>query len=83
MSAPLDTTPNAALDRAIAFFGGMSAMARALKLSGHQVVQEWRRQGRVPAPHCAEIERITGEKSELLNDTIDWEFYRTAGRVAA
>lgn len=77
------TQGNEAIERSIAYFGSLSAMARALGLSGYQVIQEWRRQGRVPAEHCPAIERATGERCELLNGRVDWAFIRETGKVAA
>lgn len=71
-------SPNAALERAIEHFGSLSAMARALGLSGYQVIQEWRRQGRVPAEHCPNIEDVTGEMCEDLNDKIPWAKVRNS-----
>ncbi|MBO4119869.1 transcriptional regulator [Cupriavidus gilardii] len=66
------------LEKAIACFGSLSAMARALGLSGYQVIQEWRRQGRVPAEHCPVVERLTAGAvtCEELNEKVDWAFVR-------
>lgn len=66
-------------------FGSLSAMARALNLSGYQVIQEWRRQGRVPAEHCPVVERLTegAVTCEELNDKVDWAFVRAGGAKTA
>ena len=77
MNRPLVPPENAALERAIAKFGSLAAMARALHLSGYQVIQAWRRQGRVPAEHCPEVEKATGEPCEELNMKVDWAFIRS------
>ncbi|CDY76138.1 hypothetical protein BGLT_05211 [Caballeronia glathei] len=77
------TQTNDSLERAIKHFGTLSAMARALELSGYQVIQEWRKQGRVPAEHCSAVEAHTGVMSEMLNDRIDWTYYRRTGKIAA
>ncbi len=77
------TTPNPDLERAIAKFTSLRAMASALGLSGYQVIQEWRRQGRVPAEHCSEVEKLTGVPSEKLNSRVDWDFYRQSSRLPA
>ncbi|MBB2981783.1 transcriptional regulator [Paraburkholderia tropica] len=69
---------NKALERAIAKFDSLAAMARALGLSGYQVIQEWRRQCRVPAEHCPQVERMTGEPCEELNPKVDWAYVRSA-----
>lgn len=71
-------TSNAGLERAIAKFGSLAGMARALNLSGYQVIQEWRRQGRVPAEHCPEVEKATGVPCEQLNAKVDWAYLRSS-----
>ncbi|MEK6419993.1 MAG: YdaS family helix-turn-helix protein [Burkholderia gladioli] len=72
-----NTSPNAYLDQAIAHFPSLAAMARELGLSGYQVIQEWRRQGRVPAEHCPEVEKRTGILCEKLNGKVDWAYLRS------
>lgn len=47
----------------------MSAMARALGLSGYQVIQSWRIAGRVPSPHVPKLAELTGESRE---DLVGW-----------
>jgi DNA-binding transcriptional regulator YdaS (Cro superfamily) len=76
MNTPTPQPMNAALERAIATFDSLSAMARALNLSGYQVIQEWRRQCRVPAEHCPAVEKLTGEPCEELNTKVDWAYVR-------
>ncbi|WP_250534020.1 YdaS family helix-turn-helix protein [Caballeronia sp. AZ10_KS36] len=56
-------------------------MADAIGVSGYQVIQDWRKRGRVPPAHCKVIEQLTGERSELLNGDVDWAFYRKTGAV--
>jgi DNA-binding transcriptional regulator YdaS (Cro superfamily) len=69
MNTPNHTPKNEALERAIAHFGSMSAMARALGLSGYQVIQSWRLAGRVPSPHVPRLAELTGESRE---DLVGW-----------
>ncbi|RQZ58131.1 Cro/Cl family transcriptional regulator [Burkholderia cepacia] len=76
MDISLTTFLNPDLEEAISKFPSMTAMARDLGLSGYQVIQEWRRQGRVPAEHCPEIERFTGVRCEKLNSRVDWAYVR-------
>ncbi len=67
------------IEKIIKYFGGLSRAARALNLSGYQVVQQWRATGRVPPEHCPYIERLTSDavRCEELNDRVDWEYLRT------
>jgi len=62
------------IDKTIKRFGSMSALARALNLSGYQVVQQWVANGRVPAEHCVRIEELTSGaiRCEELNDRVKW-----------
>ncbi|MGU7784912.1 carph-isopro domain-containing protein [Burkholderia sp. PU8-34] len=69
MNISKHTPRNEALERAIAHFGSLSAMARALGLSGYQVIQQWRTAGRVPAPHVPRLAELTGESRE---DLVGW-----------
>jgi DNA-binding transcriptional regulator YdaS (Cro superfamily) len=69
MNASKHTPKNEALERAIAHFGSLSAMARALGLSGYQVIQSWRAAGRVPSPHVPLLAELTGESRE---DLVGW-----------
>lgn len=72
----------AALDGAIKHMGGPVAMARALQLSGYQVVQQWR-EHRVPAEHCPRIERLTGTRCELLRPDVEWNVLRVGACACA
>jgi DNA-binding transcriptional regulator YdaS (Cro superfamily) len=81
MNSSIEPTMNPALEKAIEHFGSLSAMARALQLSGYQVIQEWRRQARVPAEHCPTVERLTGVRCEQLNSRVDWAFLRSTGKT--
>lgn len=69
------------IDDAIQLLGGPVAAAAKLDLTGYQVVQAWRREGRVPPKHCPVIERLLGGKvtCEELNPEVDWGYVRTAG----
>lgn len=69
------------IEKAIHFFGGLTHMARALGLSGYQVVQQWRESGRVPAPYGPVIERLTDGAviCEELDDRVDWAYIRRGG----
>lgn len=71
------------IDKTIKRFGSLSAVARALNLSGYQVVQQWVAAGRVPAEHCVRIEELTnGEiRCEELNSRINWSVVRTTALV--
>lgn len=69
MNATKHTVKNAALERAIAHFGSLSEMARALGLSGYQVIQQWRRAGRVPSQHVPRLAALTGERRD---DLVGW-----------
>ena len=68
-------TENPALERAISKAGGMTALARLLNLSGHQVVYQWRL-NQVPAERCPDIEALTGERCEDLRPDVNWSVIR-------
>ncbi|MDO9100061.1 transcriptional regulator [Hydrogenophaga sp.] len=68
---------NPGLERAIGVAGGITAFARALKLSSHSVVQQWRI-NRVPAEHCPSIEGMTGVRCEELRPDVNWAVLRGA-----
>ena len=70
------------LDRAIDEAGGMTKLARALKLSSHAVVYQWK-QTRVPAEQCPNIEKLTGVKCEDLRPDVNWAFLRQKPRKPA
>jgi len=82
MSATKELPKNPALEEAIGKFDSLADMARALGLSSYRVIQEWRRQGRVPAEHCPKIERAVGVHCEGLNDRVDWAYVRAGGALA-
>ncbi len=67
---------NTPLDRAIEVAGGMTKMAKALGLSGHAVVYQWKRT-RVPAEKCPDIEVLTGVRCEELRPDVNWAVLRT------
>lgn len=60
---------NEALERAIAHFRSLTDMAQQLDLSGYQVIQQWRKAGRVPPDHCTKLAQLTGESRA---DLIGW-----------
>lgn len=62
-----------ALDRAIAYLNGVSALAAALELR-YQTVQGWRDTG-VPIKHCAHIETLCQGKVQC------WELNESWGKV--
>jgi DNA-binding transcriptional regulator YdaS (Cro superfamily) len=66
------------LDRAIEIAGGMTKMAKALGLSGHAVVYQWR-QTRVPAEKCPDVEALTGVRCEELRPDVNWAVLRATG----
>lgn len=69
------TTELTPINRAIEQAGGITALARALKLSGHAVVHQWRLT-RVPAEQCPDIEALTGVKCEELRPDVNWAVLR-------
>jgi DNA-binding transcriptional regulator YdaS (Cro superfamily) len=72
------------IEKIIKYFGSLSRAARALNLSGYQVVQQWKVTGRVPPEHCPYIERLTNGKirCEELNNRVDWAYLRTPTLIA-
>jgi DNA-binding transcriptional regulator YdaS (Cro superfamily) len=60
---------NESLERAIAHFKSLSDMARQVGVSGYQVIQQWRKSGRVPPEHCTKVAQLTGESRD---DLIGW-----------
>ena len=63
------------LNAAIAQAGGITALSRRLNLSGHSVIQQWRRT-QVPAEHCPDLEEITGIACEKLRPDVNWSVLR-------
>ena len=66
---------NAALEEAIAHMGGITALSRALGITGRSVVHQWRL-NRVPAEHCPDIERLSGVRCEELRPDVNWAVLR-------
>lgn len=69
------------ISKAIRTVGGMTALAKALGLSGHAVVYQWTRT-RVPAEHCPAIEKATNRAvtCEELRPDVDWAYLRGSKR---
>ena len=63
------------INRAIEKVGGITAMARAMNLSGHSVIHQWRLT-QVPAEKCPDIEALTGVKCEELRPDVNWSVLR-------
>ena len=65
------------IDKAIGFVGSASALAKTLKVT-KGAVHQWRTAGKVPAPRCPEIEKLTHRTvlCEELNGEIDWAYIR-------
>lgn len=68
------------IDRAIRLAGGMSAMARELGLSGHQVVYQWKL-NQIPAEHCPNIEAKWGVPCEELRPDVNWAVLRKEPQI--
>ena len=69
------TPERQALEEAIAVAGGITHLARALNLSSHNVVGQWRRNG-VPARHAPDVEALTGVTCERLCPAVNWAVLR-------
>lgn len=69
------------IDKAISVAGGITALSRALGLSSHTVVHQWRLT-RVPAEHCPAIEKATNRAvtCEELRPDVDWAYLRGSKR---
>jgi len=72
------------IDLAVAEFDSLSDMSRRLTKErgqdvSYQLIQDWRKKGRVPAPYCPLIEKLTNGKvrCEQLNDEVDWAYLRS------
>jgi DNA-binding transcriptional regulator YdaS (Cro superfamily) len=65
-----------ALERAAGIIGSQSAMSRALNIT-KAAISQWK-DGRVPAEHCPEIERLTNGavRCEELRPDIPWGVLR-------
>ena len=66
-----------ALDKAVEYFKGQGALARAIGVFP-QTVHNWMVRGRVPAEHCPAIERETAGQvtCEQLRPDVDWGYLR-------
>ena len=69
------TPERQALEEAIAAAGGITKLARALNLSSHNVVGQWRANG-VPAKHAPDVEALTGVTCERLCPAVNWAVLR-------
>ena len=69
------TTEITPINRAIDKAGGITAMARAMNLSSHSVVHQWRLT-QVPAEKCPDIEALTGVTCEELRPDVNWSVLR-------
>ena len=73
------------LDKAIEWFGGVSAMGRAIGASQSKI-SNWRGRGNIPAEYCPAIEKSSHGRitCESLRPDIDWAYLRrTCKRKAA
>jgi len=68
-------TPAQALEQAIERANGITALARAIPVKSHTVIQQWRA-NRVPSDYCPRIERLTGVPCEHLRPDVDWAVLR-------
>lgn len=77
-------TPKEALDLAVRIAGGMSALAKTLDLSGHQVIYQWGL-NRVPAERCPAIEAATNGlvRCEDLRPDVAWGVLRNSTQEKA
>ena len=67
-----------ALDEAIERAGGLTALARLLGLSSHNVIARWKDTPSVPAKYAPEIEVLTGVSCERLCPSVNWQVLRAA-----
>ena len=75
------SSSNPGLAAAIAKFATLKAFAEAVGVR-YQVVQQWLANG-VPAEYCPRIERLTGVRSEVLNDRVDWGYIRSTALASS
>lgn len=65
----------------------MTALARKLRECGHDMredhraIYQWKREGRVPAEYCPDIEATTGVRCEDLRPDVNWSVLRKTRRV--
>ena len=69
------TPEKQALEEAIAVAGGITHLARALNLTSHNVIGQWRANG-VPAKHAPDVEALTGVTCERLCPAVNWAVLR-------
>jgi DNA-binding transcriptional regulator YdaS (Cro superfamily) len=81
---PAIATGVEALQEAITFCGGQSALASAIGLSQSHV-WNWLNRRSIPAEHCPAIERATGRavRCEALRPDVDWAYLRALQEQAA
>ena len=77
----MNTSNATPLERAIHEAGGPTNLAKALGLSGHAVIYQWK-QNRVPAEHCPDVEALTGVRCEELRPDVNWAVLRAKPRKA-
>lgn len=77
----MSTTIQTPLNRAIKNTGGITKLARLLKLSSHNVINQWRKT-RVPAEHCPDIEGLSGVFCEELRSDVNWAVLRKSAKTA-
>ena len=75
----MNTSNATPLERAIHEVGGPTNLAKALGLSGHAVIYQWK-QNRVPAEHCPDVEALTGVRCEELRPDVNWAVLRAKPR---
>ena len=64
-----------ALQDAIEIAGGITALARAIGVKSHSVINQWRLT-QIPAEHCPAIEAQTGVLCEKLRPDVQWSVLR-------
>lgn len=77
MESTISKPELSALNRAVEIKGGVTALAKALGLKSHAVIQQWRI-NQVPAERCPAIEEVTGGKvrCEDLRPDVRWDVLR-------
>ena len=68
-------TPRQALELAIERANGVTALARAIPVGSHNVINQWKA-NRVPADYCPRIEELTGVPCEQLRPDVAWSVLR-------
>lgn len=77
----MENSGNANLERAIDAAKGITALAKALGLKSHSVVNQWRK-NRVPAEYCPQIELLTGIRCEDLRPDVRWDVLRATSQAS-